>query len=124
MKIYIIYCGPFGEQMVNNLASKGFGDKIVNAYELRPETIEEEHPQEENIWSKLWEDPAAYLPKSLPVLKCDLLLVLGVHSKLGDLIPPLAEKLGAKAVLYPIDDRDMAPAAKKKCQEEVKEVKD
>ena len=119
MKIYIIYSGPFGEQIINNLASKGFGDKIVNAYELRPEKIEEEHPSEKNIWSKVWEDPEKYLPKDLPVLKCDLLLVLGIHSKLGDLVPPLAEKLGAKAVLYPIDDRDMAPAAKKTVRDEL-----
>jgi hypothetical protein len=119
MKIYIIYCGPFGEQIINNLASKGFGDKIVNAYELSPDTIEEEHPAEEDLWSKLWEDPKAYLPKNMSVLECDLLLVLGIHSKLGDLIPFLAEKLGAKAVLYPIDDRNMAPSAKKTVQDEL-----
>ncbi|MCW4033481.1 MAG: hypothetical protein NWF08_08860, partial [Candidatus Bathyarchaeota archaeon] len=77
MRIYVIYCGPFGEQMINNIASTGFADKIVNAYELKPETIKEEHASESNIWSKLWEEPEKYLPKDLPIIECDLLLVLG-----------------------------------------------
>ncbi len=119
MKIYIIYRGPFGEQMVNNIAMKGFGKEIVNAYELKPETIEEEHALLENIWTKFWEEPEKYIPKDLPIVECDLLLILGIHSKLGDLIPPLAEKLGAKAVLYPIDDRKMAPEAKKTVQDDL-----
>ena len=119
MKIYAIYCGPFGEQMINNIAMKGFGKEVVNVYELKPETIEEEHDSLENIWTKVWEEPEKYLPKGFPIVTCDLLLVLGIHSKLGDLIPPLAEKLGAKAVLYPIDDRKMAPEAKKTVQDDL-----
>ena len=97
MKIYIIYRGPFGEQMINNIALKGFGDNITNLYELKPETIEDEHNNQENIWEKIWEEPEKYIPKDLPIEKCDLLLVLGIHSKLGDLIPPIAERLGVKA---------------------------
>ncbi|MCW3975735.1 MAG: DUF166 family protein [Candidatus Bathyarchaeota archaeon] len=119
MKIYIIYRGPFGEQMINNIALKGFGDNIINLYELKPETIEDEHNNQENIWEKIWEEPEKYIPKDLPIEKCDLLLVLGIHSKLGDLIPPIAERLGVKAVLYPIDDRKMAPEAKKTVQDDL-----
>jgi len=119
MKIYIIYRGPFGEQMINNIAMKGFGNDIINLYELKPETIEEEHNTEENIWEKIWDDPVKYIPNDLPIEKCDLLLVLGIHSKLGDLIPSIAEMLEAKAVLYPIDDRKMAPEAKKTVQDDL-----
>ena len=96
MKIYIIYRGPFGEQMINNIALKGFGDNIINLYKLKPETIEDEHNTQENIWEKIWEEPEKYIPKDLPIEKCDLLLVLGIHSKLGDLIPPIAERLGVE----------------------------
>ena len=120
MKIYIIYCGSFGEQIANNLATKGFADKVVDAYELKPETIEGEHPSEEDLWSKVWEEPEKYSPKSLPIKECDLLLVLGIHPKLGDLIPSIAQKLGAKAVLYPIDDRKHAPEAKKTIEDDLK----
>jgi len=119
LRIYIIYRGPFGEQIINNLALKGFADKILIVYELIPDIVEKEHKSETDIWSKIWEDPKKYIPKNLPVVECDLLLVLGIHSQLGDLIPPIAEILGAKAVLYPIDDRDMAPEAKKTIQDEL-----
>ena len=119
-KIYVIYSGSFGEQMVNNLATKGFADKIVEVFELKPETIEEEHPSEKDLWGKVWEDPEKYLPKGMPIKKCDLLLVLGIHPKLGDLIPPIAQKLGAKAVLYPIDDKKHVPEAKRTIEEDLK----
>ncbi len=121
MKIYIIYSGPFGEQMINNLAKGGLADQIVNIYELKPETIEEEHPSEPDLWSKLWENPEEYIPKNLPIIESDLLIVLGIHSKLGDLIPPIAERLKVKAVLYPIDDRKMIPEAKKSIQDTLEE---
>jgi len=120
MKICVVYGGPLGEQMINNMAVRGYGDKIVNVYELKPETIEEEYPSETNIWSKIWENPEEYIPKNLPMVECDLLLVLGIHSKLGDLIPPITERLKVKAVLYPIDDRATAPEAKKSIEEELK----
>ncbi|WP_455281737.1 DUF166 family protein [[Eubacterium] cellulosolvens] len=119
LRIYIIYRGPFGEQIINNIALRGLADQIVNVYELTPEIIEKEHESETDIWSKIWEDPQKYIPQNLPIAECDLLLVLGIHSQLGDLIPPIAEMLGAKAVLYPIDDRDMAPEAKKTIQDEL-----
>lgn len=118
MMIYIIYSGPLGEQMVNTIATKE-ASEIVNVYELKPETIEEEHPSETNIWSKIWETPEEYIPRDLPILECDLLLVIGIHPKLGDIIPPIAEKLKAKAVLYPIDDKAHAPEAKKSVENDL-----
>jgi hypothetical protein len=123
LRIYVIYRGPFGEQIINNLARRGFADSITNVYELTPEIFEKEHESEKDIWSKLWEDPKKYIPQNFPVVECDLLLVLGIHSQLGDLIPPIAEILGAKAVLYPVDDRDMAPEAKKTIQDELNAIK-
>ena len=120
MKIGIIYSGPFGEQMINNMA-KRFASEIVCVYELSPEMIEEEHPSEPDLWSKIWENPEEYVPKSLLEAECDLMLVLGIHPKLGDLIPPIAERLKAKAVIYPIDDRKMIPEAKKSIQDTLEE---
>ncbi|HID18734.1 TPA: hypothetical protein EYP27_04255 [Candidatus Bathyarchaeota archaeon] len=116
MRIYILYRGPYGEQMLNNI-TKFFAEQIFGVYELKPETIEEEHPSEPDLWSKLWETPEEYVPKNLPIVECDLLIVLGIHSKLGDLIPPIAERLKAKAVLYPVCDRNHAPEARRGIQE-------
>ena len=50
VRIYILYRGPFGEQIINNLALKSNGDKIVGVYELKPETLEEEHSSETSLW--------------------------------------------------------------------------
>jgi len=122
LRIYIVYRGPFGEQVVNNLAMKGFAEKIYGVYELKPESIVEAHPSSEDIWSRLWEDPERYVPADLPIVESDLLLVLGIHPKLGDLIPPIARRLKVKAVLYPIDDRAMAPEAKRTIQEDLERM--
>ncbi len=119
VRLYILYRGPFGEQIINNLALKSNEDKIVGVYELEPETIEAAHSSEPNLWSTLWEDPGKYVPENLPIIECDLLLVLGIHSKLGDLIPSIAKQLNAHSVLYPICDRDMAPEAKKAINDEL-----
>jgi hypothetical protein len=118
MKVFMLYRGPFGEQMVNNLVLRGLGGHTVGTFELTPELLEEEHPGEE-IWSRLWEEPSRYVPRSLPQVRCDLLLVLGIHSRLGDLIPPIAERVGARSVLYPIDDRQHAPEGRKSVEEEL-----
>jgi hypothetical protein len=61
--------------MINNIAKKGFGDQIINIYELKPEIIINEHPLEKDIWSKIWENPGEFVPKNLPILECDLLLL-------------------------------------------------
>ncbi|MEM2983022.1 MAG: DUF166 family protein, partial [Candidatus Bathyarchaeia archaeon] len=122
MRIYILYRGPFGEQVVNNLAMKGFADKIFGVYELKPETILEIHPSNGDLLSKLWEEPEKYVPADLPTIESDLLLVLGIHPKLGYLIPPIARRLRVKAVLYPIDDRAMAPEAKRTIQEDLERM--
>ncbi|MEM4311536.1 MAG: DUF166 family protein [Nitrososphaerales archaeon] len=119
MRIYIIYSGPYGEQIINNIAMKGLGDSIVNVYELSPEKLEEEYREEDNLWNKIWENPREYLPKSMPIIECDLLIILGIHGKLGDLVPYIAEELKAKAVLYVISDRNMIPEARKTIQEEL-----
>ncbi len=118
-RIYIIYSGPFGEQMINNFAKAGFGDRIVCLYEFEPETIEEEYPSDPEVLRKIWDEPDKYVPKNLPVVKCDLLIVLGIHPLLGDIIPSMAQILNAKAVLYPLDDRERIPEGLKTIQDDL-----
>lgn len=118
-KIGIVYRGPFGQQIVNNLAEKGLAGNIVYLYELTLKKIEQEHPSETGILSKIWEYPERYVPKSMPSGSCDLLLVLGIHPKLGDLVPKIAERLKAKAVLYPIDDQEHVPEAMKTIKDDL-----
>ena len=122
MRIYIIYSGPAGEQFIDNLAYHGFGGEIVYIYNLQPETIEEEHPDQPNVLENLWEEPEKYIPKSMPIIECDLLMVFDIHPLLGDLIPPIAEKLKAKAVLYPLDDRERIPPGLKTIMDDLEKL--
>ena len=39
MRIFFLYSGPFGEQIINTISLGGLGDQVVGAYELRPEQI-------------------------------------------------------------------------------------
>lgn len=119
LKLYIIYSGPFGEQIINNFAAHGLGDKIVCLYEFEPEIIEKEHPSEPNVLNKIWDRPGDYIPQNLPVMLCDLLIVLGIHPLLGDIIPFIAQKLKAKTVLYPLDDRERIPEGLKTIKDDL-----
>ena len=63
----MIYRGPFGEQIINNLALRGFANKITNVYKLTPDIIKKEHESEKDIWSKIWEEPKKYIPKNCEI---------------------------------------------------------
>jgi hypothetical protein len=117
MKIGILYAGPFGEQMINHISLSGFGDRIVAVYELTPEKIPGGGQSVE-----IWENPEEFLPADLPAARCDLLLVLGVQGSLGVLVPGVAKRWGARAVIFAIDDRGMAPDARRSVEEDLGEA--
>jgi hypothetical protein len=117
MKIGILSAGPFGEQMVNHISLSGFGDRIVAVYELTPEKIPGgARPGD------IWENPGEFLPADLPDARCDLLLVLGVQGPLGVLVPEIARRWGARAVLFAIDDRGMAPDARRSIEDDLRDA--
>jgi hypothetical protein len=118
-RIYVLYSGPFGEQMVNNFARAGFGANIVCIYEFEPEVVEMDHPDDPDVLRKVWEEPSRYIPKNLPPVDCDLLVVLGIHPLLGDIVPPIAQRLKANAVLYPLDDRERIPEGLRTIQDDL-----
>jgi len=117
MKIGILYAGPFGEQMINHISLSGFADRIVAVYELTPEKIPGGGPSRD-----IWENPEEFLPADLSPARCDLLLVLGVQGSLGVLVPGIAKRWGARAVIFAIDDRGMAPDARRTIEEELNEA--
>ena len=98
-RIYILYHGSFGELVTGHLADSGFADRIVCLYDLK-------------VTSVSLDEPESDLPEDLPLCECDLLLVLGILPKAGDLIPIIAEKTGAKSVLWPIEDPNLIPEGK------------
>jgi len=114
MKIGILYAGPFGEQMINHMSLSGFGERIVAVYELTPEKIPGgAHPED------VWESPEEFLPVDIPDALCDLLLVLGVQGALGVLVPGVARRWRARAVIFAVDDRGMAPDARRSIEDDL-----
>lgn len=121
MRIFFLYSGPFGEQIINTISLGGLGDLVRGAYELRPEKVLV--PGEDTLGpDSLFENPEQYIPADFPATEADLLIVLGVHGRLSDLIPSIARRLGVRSVLYPIDDRDTIPEAKKTISDELAEM--
>jgi len=106
-RIYILYHGSFGELVTGHLATSGFADRIVALYDLK-------------VTSVSLDDPESDMPEDLPLPECDLLLVLGIFPKAGDLVPIIAERTGAKAVLWPIEDPNLIPEGKYSIEEELK----
>lgn len=121
MRIFFLYSGPFGEQIINTVSLHGLGDRVTGAYELRPETILVETGDSGGP-DCIFENPERFIPADFPCTEADLLIVLGVHGRLSDLVPCIARKLGVRSVLYPIDDRDTIPEAKKTISDELTEM--
>jgi hypothetical protein len=121
MKIFFLYSGPFGEQIINTVSLGGLGEHVVGAYELRPENILARGGDSAGPDS-LFENPGGYIPADFPETCADLLIVLGVHGRLCDLIPCIAGRLGVRSVLYPIDDRDTIPEARKTITDELADL--
>jgi len=106
-RIYILYHGSFGELVMEHLATSGLADRIVGFYDLKVTSVSLDEPEND-------------MPEDIPLRKCDLLLVLGILPKAGDLIPIIAERTGAKAVLWPIEDPNLIPEGKYSIENELK----
>ena len=88
--------GSFGELVTGHLATSGFADRIGSLYDLK-------------VTSVSLDEPESDMPEDIPLPKCNLLLVLGILPKAGDLVPIIVERTGAKAVIWPIEDPNLIP---------------
>jgi len=105
-RIYILYHGSLGELVTEHLVSSGFADRIVCIYDLKVAAVS-------------LDDPARDLPPDLPLCPCDLILVLGILPKAGDLVPLIAEKTGARAVLWALEDPNLIPEGRYSIEQEL-----
>ena len=106
-RIYILYHGSFGELVTGHLAMSELADRIVSLYDLKITSVSLDEPEND-------------MPEDIPLPECDLLLVLGILPKAGDLVPIIAERTGAKAVLWPVEDPNLIPEGKYSIEEELK----
>ncbi len=108
-RIYILYHGSFGELVAEHLATSDFAENIVGLYDLKVASVSLDEPEKD-------------MPEDIPLAECDLLLVLGILPKAGDLVPIIAERTGAKAVIWPIEDPNLIPEGRYSIEEELKKM--
>ena len=106
-RIYILYHGSFGELVTGHLAMSELADRIVSLYDLKITSVSLDEPEND-------------MPEDIPLPECDLLLVLGILPKAGDLVPIITERTGAKAVLWPVEDPNLIPEGKYSIENELK----
>lgn len=95
MRILIAIQGNYGQRIVDAVKKFGPSDWEVNSYTF-PTTL-----------PVIIDDPEPFLPRELP--QADLLISLGEHQGMAQMIPDMVQKSGAKAVIAPADNRTWLP---------------
>ena len=95
LRLFILYQGQYGQRILDNIrrsAPKHWKAEAWRAPSILPPVVD---------------DPAEFLPLHLPAV--DLVLCLGESPSAAQLIPGIAERTGAQAVIAPIDNADWLP---------------
>lgn len=95
MKILAVVSGEYGNRHVKNLSENG------------PDTWEIHTWQTPPIFPPFIDDPDDFLPDEMP--PADLILSFAEHKGAAELLPEIAKKTGAKAVLVAVDDEAWLP---------------
>ncbi len=94
-RVLTLYQGQWGERITRNIEQNAPSHWVVN------------HWKGPRILPPIIDDPEDFLPPSLP--PADLLLALGEHPGLAQLVPDAARLSGARAVIAPIDRAEWLP---------------
>ena len=95
MRILIAIQGHYGQRIADNIRKYGPADWKVYSY-----TVTQDLPA-------IIDDANEFLPKELP--EADLLISLGEHPGVAQMIPDMVKKSGATAVIAPADNRIWLP---------------
>jgi thymidylate synthase len=95
MRILIAVQGLYGQRIVENIRQHGPANWEVNDFTL-PTGL-----------PAIIDDSDEFLPAELPA--ADLLISLGEHPGVAQMIPDIVKKIGAKAVIAPADNRAWLP---------------
>jgi hypothetical protein len=95
MKILAIISGEYGKRHVRNIKEHGPDNWEINTWQTPP------------VFPPFIDDPDDFLPdKMAPV---DMILSFAEHKGAAELLPEIASKTGAKAVLVAVDDENWLP---------------
>jgi hypothetical protein len=95
MKLLAVVQGNYGQRMVEAWQAHG-----PEAWEMRTLEITSSLPT-------MMEEPAQFLPRDIP--KADLVVSLGEHPGVAELLPAIVKAAGARAVIAPVDNRAWLP---------------
>ncbi len=95
MKILAITSGEYGLRHVANIRKHGPASWTIETW------------QAPNTFPLVIDYPEDYLPISLP--KADLILSFGEHKGIAELLPDIAQRTGAQAVIAGIDNESWLP---------------
>jgi thymidylate synthase len=95
MKILAVSSGLFGQRIANNLRSYAPHEWQVTEWRAP------------NAYPIVIDEPLEFLPKQMG--RCDLVLALGEHPGLAELVPDICKATGAAAVIAPIDRNEWLP---------------
>jgi hypothetical protein len=95
VRILVAIQGNYGQRIVDNIRKYGPADWEVHAYKFQ-----------QNLPAVI-DDADEFLPKELP--QADLLVSLGEHPGVAQMIPDMVKKSGASAVIAPADNRVWLP---------------
>lgn len=95
MKILAVISGDYGQRMVDNIRSHGPPDWEIAVWRA---------PQ---VLPPVVDYPEDFVPETLA--PADLILALGEHKGVAELLPELARATGARAVIAPVDREEWLP---------------
>ncbi len=95
MRVLMAIQGHYGQRIADNVRRYGPADWKVHTFAF---------PAELPV---IIDDAGEFLPKELPA--ADLLISLGEHPGVAQMIPDMVKKSGAKAVIAPADNRVWLP---------------
>ena len=95
MRILIAIQGHYGQRIADNIRNCGPAGWKVHTFSFTQDL------------PAIIDDATEFLPKELPA--ADLLISLGEHPGVAQMIPDMAKKSGAKAVIAPADNRTWLP---------------
>ncbi len=95
MNTLVIITGDYGQRHVDNLRAHAPSDWPIEVWRAPA------------VLPPIVDYPEDYLPASLP--PADLLLALGEHRGVAELIPDIARMTGARAVIAPVDREEWLP---------------